>query len=196
MTGTTMQADMNGKLGPGRMVLVVGPSGAGKDTLLNALRDRLSGDDRVRFAIRRITRPADGATETHVPISEGGYDEAVAAGRFALAWRAHGLGYILPADLDDVIRTGGTVIANGSRHALADALEKYENLLILLITAPKAVLAERLAARGRESREEIERRLDRSTFDMPEVANVARIENTGTVEEALDAILKKIGPGT
>lgn len=187
-----MQADSNTKPGPGKMVLVVGPSGAGKDTLLNALRDRLADDPRFRFATRQITRPADGATETHVPITEADYDAAIAAGRYALAWRAHGLGYILPPDLDDFIKAGGTVIANGSRHALPDALEKYENLLVLLITAPKAVLAERLAARGRESREEIERRLDRSRFDMPDVPNLACIENTGTVEEALDRIMEKL----
>lgn len=190
MTGTTAQADSDAKLGPGRMVLVVGPSGAGKDTLLNALRDRLADDPRFRFATRQITRPADGATETHIPITGADYDEAVAAGRYALAWRAHGLGYILPAELDDVIKAGGTVVANGSRHALPDALEKYQNPLVLLITAPKAILAERLAARGRESREEIERRLDRSQLDMQDIPNLARIENTGTIEEALDKILK------
>lgn len=192
MTGTAAQADSDRKLGPGRMVLVVGPSGAGKDTLLNALKERLADDPRFRFATRQITRPADGATETHIPISEADYDEALAAGRFALAWRAHGLGYILPAELDDVIKAGGTVVANGSRHALPDALGKYQNPLVLLITAPKAVLADRLAARGRESREEIERRLDRSQLDMQDIPNLARIENTGTVEEALEKILEKL----
>ena len=186
------QADSNSKLGPGKMVLVVGPSGAGKDTLLNALRDRLAGDDRFRFATRQITRPADGATETHIPISEADYDAAVAASRYALAWRAHGLGYILPPDLDDFIEAGGTVIANGSRHALNDALRKYQNPMVLLITAPKAVLAERLAVRGRESRAEIEQRLDRSQLEMPDIPNLVRIENTGTVEEALDKILGKL----
>ncbi len=192
MTGTGIQADNDRKLGPGKMVLVVGPSGAGKDTLLNALKERLADDPGFRFATRQITRPADGATETHIPISEADYDEAVTAGRYALAWRAHGLGYILPAELDDVIKAGGTVVANGSRHTLPDALRKYENPLVLLITAPKAVLAERLAARGRESRAEIERRLERTQLDMRDIPNLARIENTGTVEEALEKILGKL----
>ena len=57
MTGTETQADRNGKLGPGKMVLVVGPSGAGKDTLLNALKERLAEDPRFRFATRQITPP-------------------------------------------------------------------------------------------------------------------------------------------
>jgi ribose 1,5-bisphosphokinase len=180
------------KLGPGRLVLVVGPSGAGKDTLMNALRQRLAGDGKVLFAKRRITRPADGATETHEPITEKDYDSALASGAYALAWRAHGLGYVLPPDVDDFIRAGGTVVANGSRQALPNAFEKYADPLVLLITAPKAVLAERLAARGRETRASIEKRLERANIDMPGVPHLVRIENTGTIDAGVDKMVAAI----
>lgn len=163
---------------------------------MNALRRRLADDPRIRFARRRITRPADGATETHEPISERDFEAALASGAYALAWRAHGLGYILPPDVDDFIRTGGTIIANGSRQALPDAFEKYADPLVLLITAPRAILAERLAGRGRESRESIEKRLERANIDMPGVPHLVRIENTGTVKDGVEKMIAAISGKT
>lgn len=192
MANPDHSAEAQEKLGPGRIVLVVGPSGAGKDTLMNALRHRLADDPRFRFARRRITRAADGATETHEPISETDFEAALASGAYALAWRAHGLGYILPPDVDDFIRSGDTVIANGSRQALQNAFDKYADPLVLLITAPKAVLAERLAGRGRETRESIEKRLERASIDMPGVPHLVRIENTGTVKAGVEKMIAAI----
>ncbi len=178
-----------GKVGPGRMILVVGPSGAGKDTLLNALKDRLKDRTDVLFARRAITRKADPNAEDHDTINRADFDRLRNAGKVALAWEAHGLGYIIPQTCDDVIRAGGTVIANGSRGVLARASEKYENAFVLLITAPMDVLAERLAARGRESREDILERLQRADLEPQDVPNLIRIENTGTVESAVDKMI-------
>lgn len=177
------------KLGPGRMVLVVGPSGAGKDTLLDGLKVRLAGRPGLHFARRQITRSADAGSEDHDRLSEADFDRMVSSGDMALAWRAHGLGYLIPASCDDVIRAGGTVIANGSRRALPQACAKYAHPLIMLVTAPVPVLAERLAARGRESRVEIEARLAQSDLEVRDVPDLIRINNTGSVEDGVAAML-------
>lgn len=181
------------KVGPGRMVLVVGPSGAGKDTLMAALQERLVDRIDVLFARRAITRKADPEAEDHDTLTRADFDRVVAAGEAALSWEAHGLGYLLPVTCDDLIRTGGTIIANGSRRVLAQAEAKYENAVVLLITAPVEVLAERLAARGRETREDIERRLKRADLEPDNVANLIRIENTGTVDEAVHEMMAALG---
>jgi ribose 1,5-bisphosphokinase len=176
------------KLGPGRLVLVVGPSGAGKDTLMNALKDRQDNGN-VVFARRAITREADASTEDHDTLSRADFDRLVAAGEVALSGDAHGLGYIVPKSYDAAIADGKTVIANGSRKVLQRAAEKYETAIVLLITAPIEVLAERLATRGRESRADIEERLKRADLEPQNVANLIRIENTGTVDTAVDAMM-------
>ena len=98
--------------GPGCFVAVVGPSGAGKDTLINFARERLAGDARFVFARRVVTRPADAGSEVHDSFGAAEFDAALAAGAFGLNWSAHGLRYGLPIGLDDDIAAGRTVIAN------------------------------------------------------------------------------------
>jgi len=185
--------DQAAKLGPGRMVLVVGPSGAGKDTLMAALKERLADRGDVRFARRAITRIADADAEDHDTLSREDFDRMVAAGDVALSWEAHGLGYVIPHAYDDLVRAGVTVIANGSRKVLKRAEAKYRNAVTLLITAPVPVLAERLAARGRESRAEIEARLKRADLEPDNIASLIRIENTGTVDEAVARMMSALG---
>lgn len=181
------------KLGPGRMVLVVGPSGAGKDTLMAALKERLSERDDVVFARRAITRDADADAEDHDTLSREAFDALVEAGDTALSWEAHGLGYVIPKSYDALIEAGVTVIANGSRKVLKHAEAKYLKAVVLLITAPVDVLADRLAARGRETRQEIEARLLRADLEPDTVTNLIRIENTGTVDQAVDTMVTALG---
>ncbi|CTQ56818.1 Ribose 1,5-bisphosphate phosphokinase PhnN [Roseibium album] len=180
------------KLGPGKMVLVVGPSGAGKDTLMLALKEELEGKKDVCFARRAITRTPDTDAEDHDTLSRVDFDRLVNSHEVALAWEAHGLGYVVPQTYDDIIRAGGTVIANGSRKVLKQASDKYQTSIVLLITAPIDILADRLAARGRESREDIQERLRRADLEPENVPNLIRIENTGTIEAGVEAMLKAL----
>ncbi|WP_296589484.1 phosphonate metabolism protein/1,5-bisphosphokinase (PRPP-forming) PhnN [Roseibium sp.] len=183
----------NGKLGPGRMVLVVGPSGAGKDTLMLALKERLEARQDISFARRAITREADAAAEDHDTLTRPEFEALVEADDVALAWEAHGLGYVIPKSYDRMVQSGGTVIANGSRRVLKRAHEKYETAIVLLITAPIDVLADRLASRGRESREDIAARLKRADLEPENVPNLVRVENTGTIEDGVTRMMAALG---
>ncbi|MBS7588220.1 phosphonate metabolism protein/1,5-bisphosphokinase (PRPP-forming) PhnN [Ancylobacter defluvii] len=147
-------------MGPGTLVLVVGPSGAGKDTLLSYARERLAGSSGLAFARRRITRPVD-ATEDHVSVDEATFQRAAAAGEFPLHWRANGLSYALGPEVAEAIRGAAAVVANGSRAAVREACARFSDVRVVLITAPPQVLAARIAARGRESAEDVVQRLKR-----------------------------------
>ncbi|WP_159994899.1 phosphonate metabolism protein/1,5-bisphosphokinase (PRPP-forming) PhnN [Roseomonas sp. 18066] len=168
----------------GRLVTVVGASGAGKDTLLGAARASLAEDPRFLFARRVITRPAEthlhAGVEDHVPMTEEEFATAEAAGAFALSWQAHGLHYGIPRGIEDALAEGRIVVANLSRGVLAEADRRYR-LRVLLVTAPPEVLAARLAGRGRETMAEITLRLSRAAplvegLDLVEVANDATPE--------------------
>ncbi|NRG16945.1 phosphonate metabolism protein/1,5-bisphosphokinase (PRPP-forming) PhnN [Rhizobiales bacterium] len=189
----TPATDGSGRIGPGRLVLVVGPSGAGKDTLMEGVRKALGGDPACHFVRRLVTRDADPGSEDHGTISRRDYEALASNGGAALHWEAHGHGYVLPVALDADIRAGKTVFANGSRKMIGKAREKYETVVTLLITAPREVLAERLLARGRETREEIARRLDRADLDYSAGDGVIAIENTGSISDGVRLILKRLG---
>src|SRR5688572_13101771 len=97
----------------GAFVAVVGPSGAGKDTLIAHAKTALADEPQVEFVRRVITRPSDGgATEDHDTLTDGEFLEAQADGVFALAWEAHGLRYGLPASIDVAIENGHVAVAN------------------------------------------------------------------------------------
>lgn len=168
----------------GVFVAVVGPSGAGKDTILDFARRHFADEASVEFVRRVITRPSDTAAEDHDTLADAAFDEAEAHGAFALSWQAHGLKYGLPASVDMAISDGRVAVANLSRGALPALRERYLNVMVVEITARPEILAERLAARGRESRGEVLARLARQAqFDAAAIGAVT-IDNSGDREEA------------
>jgi ribose 1,5-bisphosphokinase len=160
----------------GLLVLVVGPSGAGKDTLLDAARLALAGDARFRFVRRTITRPADAGGEAHRPVTEAEF----AALHFALSWQAHGLHYGIPADIEGDLVAGRVVVASVSRTVIADAAQRFP-VRVIEITAPPDLLAARLVDRGREAASDIAARLARS-IALPPGIPVETVVNDATIE--------------
>lgn len=175
----------------GRLIVVVGPSGAGKDTVIDALC--AARPDLIR-ARRVITRPSEAGGEDFEGVTEADFDTRVAAGAFALHWGAHGLRYGIPVEIDGHLAAGRDVMFNGSRGILTIALARYPDMRTLFITADADVLAARLNARGREDAEDIARRLKRADYAMPADLNMVRIANNGTVQAAVDAALSALYP--
>ena len=120
------------------LILVVGPSGAGKDTVLSLARVALAEDPRFRFVRRVITRPADAGGEDHEAVTDSTFAERP----FALQWQAHGLRYGIPADIVADLKRGIRVVANVSRGIIAEAAERFA-ARVIVITAPVDVLAQR-----------------------------------------------------
>jgi len=83
-------------------VLVVGPSGVGKDTLIQGAKTRLAKDEAFWFPERYITRAADVGGEDHIAVDDASFDRLQAFDAFSLTWSAHGLRYALPAEIDDL----------------------------------------------------------------------------------------------
>lgn len=167
----------------GTLVMVVGPSGAGKDTLIDYARGAFKGDADVVFARRVVTRAALKGAEDHDTLSEAEFSEAERAGGFLLSWRSHGLGYGLPGALRDELAAGRVVVANVSRAVIPQTASFPCRRLVVNVIASPEILARRLGARGRESAADIAGRLSRSVAIVPAGAEIAEIRNEGTPEE-------------
>jgi ribose 1,5-bisphosphokinase len=177
----TISAHRPARIGPGRFIVVVGPSGAGKDTLIGLARTACADDGNIVFPRRVVTREAS-AFEDNEQIGLDAFRQARTRGDFAVPWEAHGHCYALPRAIDDDIRAGRTVVVNVSR-TVVDAIRRaYANVTMVLITAPSDVLAERLAARKRSSDGQIEYRLSRAVDDVATGPDVT-IANVGSVED-------------
>jgi phosphonate metabolism protein PhnN/1,5-bisphosphokinase (PRPP-forming) len=176
----------------GALALVVGPSGAGKDTLIGAAREALAGDNHYVFPRRVVTRAALAALEDHDTLDRDEFKKQKSRGAFALDWDAHGLSYALPASIDAAMVAQRVVVANVSRSVIARAVEKYDNCHVLMITARPEVLAERLAARGRETVADIEARLKREGAALPTGVTPVMIDNSGTLAEGVGRFVKAL----
>jgi ribose 1,5-bisphosphokinase len=180
-----------GQIGPGRLLLVVGPSGAGKDTLVQGARESCADDSSVVFPKRVVTRPSSVA-EDHDTMTDVEFSAAVAGGAFALWWGAHGNQYGIPASIDADIRAGKTVVCNVSRTIVVPARRKYTHAAGVLVTAPADVLAARLAGRNRSSDGAAEARIARSaTVDQTFEPDFV-IQNTGRAAVGVRRLLNAI----
>lgn len=176
----TMAHDEASGIGPGRLVLVVGPSGAGKDTLLRLAKAACIDDHDIVFPRRVVTREASEA-EDNMAMSQDEFRRAREHGDFAVHWEAHGHSYALPLEINDDIRAGRAVVANVSRTVIGALRQAYANVVVVAITAPPDVLAQRLAARARHSDGNIADRLARSVDDASANADVT-ILNAGSAD--------------
>lgn len=175
-------------IGPGRLVLVVGPSGAGKDTLIGLVRAACADDGDIVFPRRVVTRePSSFEDNEHVSLE--GFRQAQAQGELAMHWEAHGHCYALRRAIDDDLRAGRVVVANVSRTVVAAMRCAYADVVVVSVTAPPEILAGRLAARARGSDGSAADRLRRAVDDAtPDVT----IVNIGSADEHARQLLRAI----
>jgi len=170
-----------------RLIVVVGPSGAGKDSVLRAWAELRggSGGAVVHHAQRVITRPADGGAEQHEPVSREGFAALQQRGSFATSWQAHGLDYGVRHQALAPLAAGDWVVLNSSRAHLSTLREQAPRLSVVEITASSALRAQRLAGRGREDAAAVALRLQR---DVPAVQADLTLVNDSSVHEVAQGL--------
>lgn len=177
--------------GPGLLVLVVGPSGVGKDTLIEGARLILEPLG-AHFPHRDITRAASAGGEAHVAVSDAEFEARRARGDYAFWWRAHGLAYGVRAEDLAPIASGCTVVVNVSRSVLEEARARYPRHLVVLVTADPEKIRERLVRRGRETPQEIEERVGRAGAFKVAGGDVATVLNDGAPQDGVDAFIQRL----
>ena len=185
-----MQHDASARDGAsGRLIFLIGPSGSGKDSLIDAARAQLSAAG-VEIARRIITRSAEAKGEAAHGVSAERFAQLREEGAFAMHWRANGLEYGIPAQVDAWLAQGRSVLVNGSRAYLPEAQARYPGLLAVCLDVQPAVLRERLLARGRETPEQVDQRLARNAqLQLNAGPSLHHLDNSGELATAVGALL-------
>lgn len=172
--------------GAAKLYYLVGPSGAGKDSLLAELHRHLAADLPVMVPRRYITRPASAGGEDHIALSRDAFREREARGSFAVTWESHGCLYGIGREADHWLARGLSVVVNGSRAALERADRHWgEALVPVVVRVEEAVLEERLQRRGREDPAAVRERLARArALGEPEHPNRVVVDNNGPLDQA------------
>lgn len=173
----------------GRLIYLIGPSGSGKDSLIEAARSQLAAAG-VEIARRVITRSAEATGEAAQSVTPQRFEAMRAAGEFAMHWQANGLEYGIPKQVDIWLAQGRSVLVNGSRGYLPEVRRRYPNLLAVRLEVDPAVLRARLVARGREAAQEIDQRLARSARlqSCPD-SRVHVLDNSGSLATAVSTLM-------
>jgi ribose 1,5-bisphosphokinase len=174
------------------LVYVMGPSGAGKDTVLGRARAMLSVDLPVVFAHRYITRPAHSGGENHIALSHREFALRRAYGLFAFHWQAHGNDYGIGREIHDWRRAGLTVVVSGSREHFQNMDGIDEETVPVLITAPVEQRQQRLLERGREDDASTAERLRRGVAHHFERPDMVTIVNDGAIDGAAEAFVEAL----
>lgn len=181
----------------GRLVYVMGPSGAGKDSVLDRARALMPPGTPVVFAHRYITRPAAAGGENHVALSAAEFEMRRRQGLFAFHWQAHGNAYAIGIEIHRWRALGLTVVVSGSREHFAQAGGIDGGTVPVLITAPAERLAARLAHRGREDAGAAQARLQRAQayeIDDPRRVTIVNDGDLDTAAQALVSLLARLRP--
>lgn len=170
-----------------RLIYVVGPSGAGKDSVLYGLRLGWTGLPPAHWVRRTVTRAEQAGSEAHESVSEEGFLQLQQAQAFAMTWQANGLSYGVRHTELAPLASGHCVFVNGSRAYLPQVLVQWPQTTVVQISAPEDVLRRRLHARQRESMQSISDRLARHV-DVALPEDAIRIANEGPVTDAVDML--------
>lgn len=170
----------------GSLIYVMGPSGAGKDSLLDIAKKHFAGNSDIVFTKRYVTREAGLGGEDYIALSPEEFQRLERENFFLFTWRSHGLFYGCDHTIEERMAEGKLVLVNGSRAYLNQALRRVPGLISLEITARPEVLAARLKSRGRETAAEQSERLKQAAYVFGQIKS---IDNSGPLEKAAEEFL-------
>ncbi|WP_282604385.1 phosphonate metabolism protein/1,5-bisphosphokinase (PRPP-forming) PhnN [Pelagibius sp. Alg239-R121] len=174
------------RAGRGTLVLVVGPSGSGKDSILGGVETALGKDRDFYFPRRDITRPGAFGGEPYRSLSVDEFQDQKAKGAYSLSWFAHGLSYGIPKVIERQLDNGHHVVVNVSRGVIPEARQRLQPVRIVSIEVPQETLRHRLKGRNRESESEIELRLERAAAFKIKGQDVFGLNNESTLDSAVE----------
>ena len=179
-----------------RVVVITGPSGVGKGTLIRLLRERLPDLGLSVSATTRAPRPGEVDGFDYHFLTDTEFDRLVAEGAFVehaeYAGRRYGT---LASELEQRTAAGEAVVleievdgARQVRAAIPDALQ------VFIAPPSRAALRERLVGRGTDATDVIERRLQVGERELDAQGEFAHVVVNDRLEEAVRELVAVVQP--
>ncbi len=154
----------------GTLFIISAPSGAGKTTLVNVVVKRLKKTDRIDRVITyttKVPRPGEKDGHDYHFIDEATFKRRINQ-NFFLEWStAYNAYYGCPKHILQDIATGHSFLLVIDRVGAQQVIKQIGRaVLIWIYTTNIEVLRSRLAHRGGEQQEEIQRRIEQAEYEL------------------------------
>lgn len=172
------------------LVVVSGPSGSGKDTVVQRLMERHSGIEISVSATTRPMRPGEAEGINYYYLTKDEFERRIASGEILEYTQYCGNYYGTPrSEVDKRIAARKTVILVIEVVGAGNVKRLYPGATTIFVRPPSyAELEERLRGRGTECEEAIQKRLARAVEEMDYAADYDEVVVNGQVDECADEI--------
>ena len=175
----------------GKLFVVSGPSGVGKNTLLNAVIDR---SENVRYSVSATSRPirpgeVDG--KSYYFVSRERFEALIADDALLEYAEYVGNYYGTPlAPIREAIANGIDVVMDVEVVGALKIKKRLPEAVLVFMAAPSlAEIRRRLASRGDVSPELMEKRMDRAKWEYSQAGQYDYLVVNDTVEHAAQELL-------
>ncbi len=158
----------------GKIVLICGPSGVGKDSLISAAKNYFKENKFMNFVTRYITRMPDSFEQNYYVCREG-FNTLKQSGFFLIWWESFGYLYGIPKYK---IKDHCVNFLSVSRTVIKFFEENFKDVYTIFITADFNSVYKRLKKRNREDKDMIKKRLERFHLEF-EAKNKIVFKNQG-----------------
>jgi guanylate kinase len=174
-----------------KVVVITGPSGVGKGTLIQALQDRVPGLELSVSATTRSPRPGERDGVAYHFLTREEFSERVAAGDFVEHADYSGNSYgTLRSELERRLADGIPVVLEIEVQGARQVREQMPDALQVFISPPsREALRERLLSRGTDTPEQVDRRLETADAELEAQPEFAQVVVNDRLQDAVEQLV-------
>ena len=173
------------------VIVITGPSGAGKGTLIRALLPRVAELELAVSATTRLQRAGEQEGRDYYYLSEADFARRVAAGEFLehityVSGQRYGT---LREEVDRIRNEGRIPVLELETEGALKVAEQLPGVVTIFIIAPRVELERRLRERATESAGEIGERLDLAENQLRQASLFDHVVENDDVDRAVDELV-------